>query len=332
MTSVESGVFGIIIMIYLSVIAVITIIILAVLLYRAMKLVKDKRANLESLQANLDHARKNLAAHEQKNDELHHELNRLRAEAGILRNKVEKLSQFQHILNIEQYVAERHNQVENFVEATKIEAESLLQGMKAYIEKVRHYLDSYEKNSKQKLEIEAREQLHGFYNQAMQQQNLTAISRALEHKINGYGTEYLFPAHTLLDELIDGYDHIDSALHLEVRRKIKNAIDHHSVGDCDYVEEKRRLSAIALVTHVFNSKADLYLSRLRHDNLGELIQLLQDDFILINHYGAAFSYARIHESFLSLRLEELKFAALVLEFKEKQQEQQTQMQVHMMEG
>jgi hypothetical protein len=320
-------------MIYLSVITIITIIILAVLLYRAIKLVKDKQVNLESLQANLDRTRTNLAVHEQKNDELHHELNRFRAEAGTLRNKVEKLSQFQHILNIEQYVAERQNQVENFVEATKIEAESLLQGIKAYIEKVKHYLDSYEKNSKQKLEIEAREQLHGFYNQAMQQQNLTAISRALEHKINGYGSEYLFPAHTLLDELIDGYDHIDSALHLdEVRRKIKNAIDHHGVGDCDYVEEKRRLSAIALVTHVFNSKADLYLSRLRHDNLGELIQSLQDDFILINHYGAAFSYARIHESFLSLRLEELKFAALVLEFKEKQQEQQTQMQIHMMEG
>lgn len=320
-------------MIYLSVITVITIIILAVLLYRAIKLVKDKQVNLESLQANLDRTRTNLAVHEQKNDELHHELNRFRAETGTLRNKVEKLSQFQHILNIEQYVAERQNQVENFVEATKIEAESLLQGIKAYIEKVRHYLDSYEKNSKQKLEIEAREQLHGFYNQAMQQQNLTAISRALEHKINGYGSEYLFPAHTLLDELIDGYDHIDSALHLEeVRCKIKNAIDHHNVGDCDYVEEKRRLSAIALVTHVFNSKADLYLSRLRHDNLGELIQSLQDDFILINHYGAAFSYARIHESFLNLRLEELKFAALVLEFKEKQQEQQTQMQVHMMEG
>ncbi|OTG72473.1 hypothetical protein B9T23_14650 [Acinetobacter terrae] len=320
-------------MIYLSVITIITIIILAVLLYRAIKLVKDKQVNLESLQANLDRTRTNLAVHEQKNDELHHELNRFRAEAGTLRNKVEKLSQFQHILNIEQYVAERQNQVENFVEATKIEAESLLQGMKAYIEKVRHYLDSYEKNSKQKLEIEAREQLHGFYNQAMQQQNLTAISRALEHKINGYGSEYLFPAHTLLDELIDGYDHIDSALHLdEVRRKIKNAIDHHGVGDCDYVEEKRRLSAIALVTHVFNSKADLYLSRLRHDNLGELIQSLQDDFILINHYGAAFSYARIHDSFLSLRLEELKFAALVLEFKEKQQQQQTQMQEQMMEG
>ncbi|WP_425919206.1 hypothetical protein [Acinetobacter sp. TSRC1-2] len=110
-----------------------------------------------------------------KNDELHHELNRFRAETGTLRNKVEKLRKFQDILNIEQYVAERQNQVENFVEATKIEADSLLQGMKAYIEKVKHYLDSYEKNSKQKLDIEAREQLHGFYNQAIQQQNLMTL-------------------------------------------------------------------------------------------------------------------------------------------------------------
>ena len=59
-------------MIYLLVISVITIIILAVLLYRAIKLVKDKQANLESLQANLDRTRTNLAVHEQKNDELHH--------------------------------------------------------------------------------------------------------------------------------------------------------------------------------------------------------------------------------------------------------------------
>ena len=321
-------------MIYLSIITTITTIsILALLLYRATKRVKSKQANLESLQANLDRTRANLAAHEQKNDELHHELNMFRAETGTLKNKLEKLSQYQAILDIEQYVAERKNQVENFVEVTKTEAESLLQNMKAYIEKVRHYLDSYEKNSKQKLEIEAREKLHGFYNQATQQQNLTDISRALENKINGYGTGYLLPAHTLLDELIDGYKHIDAAIHLkEVRRKIKNAIEHHCVGDCDYVEEKRRLSAIALVTHVFNSKADLYLSRLRHDNMGELIQSLQDDFILINHYGAAFSYARIQASFLGLRLEELKFAALVLAFKEKQREQQGQMQQRMVEG
>ena len=130
-------------MIYLSIITTITTIsILTLLLYRATKRVKNKQANLESLQANLDRTRANLAAHEQKNDELHHELNMFRAETGTLKNKLEKLSQYQAVLDIEQYVAERKNQVENFVEVTKTEAESLLQNMKAYIEKVRHYLDS----------------------------------------------------------------------------------------------------------------------------------------------------------------------------------------------
>lgn len=61
-------------------------------------------------------------------------------------------------------------------------------------------------------------------------------------------------------------------------------------GQCEYVEENRQLSAIALVTHVFNSKADLYLSQLDHDTV-DLIQALQDDFILINHYGEAFGRA-----------------------------------------
>ena len=41
------------------------------------------------------------------------------------------------------------------------------------------------------------------------------------------------------------------------------------------------------------------------------IQSLQDDFTLINHYGAAFGHTRIQDSYLALRLEELKFAALL---------------------
>lgn len=297
-----------------------------------MKLVKDKQANLESLQANLDRTRTNLAVHEQQNDDLHHQLNMFRVETGNLKSKVEKLSRYQPILNIEQYIAERQNQAENFVEATKIEAESLLQEIKAYIESVRGYLGRFEKNTQQKLEEDARVKLHGFYTQAMQQKNLTLISKALENKIHGYGTQYLLPAQTILDELIEGYKHLDAAQYLKkVRHEIKIAIEQHDVGDCDYVEEQRRLSAIALVTHVFNSKADLYLSRLRPDNMGELIQALKDDFILINHFGTAFSHARIRESFLNLRLDELKFAALVLEFKQKEQEHSSQLQVHMLE-
>ncbi|MEJ2900015.1 DUF4041 domain-containing protein [Acinetobacter sp. NS-4] len=317
-------------MIYLY---ILTTIILVGLLYRAIIRIRKKQLNLESLQVNLDRTRNNLAEHEQQNDALHHQLNTCRIEIGNLKNKVEKLSQYQGVLDIEDYVAERKNQVESFVEVTKTEAAFLLEKIKAEIESVRHYLEKLEKNSRLNLEAQARERLGGVYNQAVEQENLAAISKALENKIHGYGIQYLYPAQTVLDQLIDGYDGIHAVQQLkEVRRKIKNAIAANTVGQCDYVEEKRRLSAVALVTHVFNSKADLYLSQLTHDTMGEFIQALQDDFILINHYGTAFSHARINESFLKLRLEELKFAGLVLAFKAQQQAEQSELQEQMIEG
>ena len=44
-------------------------------------------------------------------------------------------------------------------------------------------------------------------------------------------------------------------------------------------------------------------------------QALQDDFHLINHKGKDLSQAAIQQPYLDLRLEELKFATLLLEFK-----------------
>ncbi|WP_349679440.1 DUF4041 domain-containing protein [Acinetobacter sp. UBA5934] len=311
-------------MIYLY---ILTTMVLVGLLYQAIIRIRNKQLNLESLQVNLDRTRNNLADHEQQNDALHHQLNTYRIEIGNLKNRVEKLTQYQEVLDTEHYIAERKSQVESFVEATKIEAEFMLEKIKAEIENTRLYLKKLEKNSRLNLEAEARERLGAFYNQAVEQENLAAISKALENKIHGYGIQYLYPAQKFLDQLIDGYDEIHAVQQLkEVRRKIKNAIAANTVGQCDYVEENRRISAIALVTQVFNSKADLYLSQLDPDTVGEFIQALQDDFILINHYGVAFSHARIHESFLKLRLEEFKLAALVLAFKAKQQAETGELQ------
>ena len=77
------------------------------------------------------------------------------------------------------------------------------------------------------------------------------------------------------------------------------------------MDEHRRLSVMVLVSQLFNTKADFYLQRVSKDNLGLLIQALQDDFTLINHYGAAVGHTQIQDSYLALRLEELKFAALL---------------------
>ena len=89
------------------------------------------------------------------------------------------------------------------------------------------------------------------------------------------------------------------------------AVEQNDVVICAFMDEHRRLSMMVLVSQLFNTKADFYLQRVSKDNLGLLIQALQDDFTLINHYGTAFGHTRIQDSYLALRLEELKFAALL---------------------
>ena len=58
------------------------------------------------------------------------------------------------------------------------------------------------------------------------------------------------------------------------------------------------------------------MAQLNTHNLSESLQALQDDFTLLNHYAAAFEHTKILESYLALRLEELKFAALLLALKQ----------------
>ena len=54
----------------------------------------------------------------------------------------------------------------------------------------------------------------------------------------------------------------------------------------------------------------LYACRLLQQK-HQLLQALQDDYQLINFHGNHISHSHIHESYLNLRLEELKFAALL---------------------
>jgi len=56
------------------------------------------------------------------------------------------------------------------------------------------------------------------------------------------------------------------------------AVEQNGVVTCAFMDEHRRLSVMVLVSQLFNTKADFYLQRVSKDNLGLLIQALQDDF------------------------------------------------------
>ncbi|EXA64417.1 hypothetical protein J504_2591 [Acinetobacter baumannii 348935] len=62
----------------------------------------------------------------------------------------------------------------------------------------------------------------------------------------------------------------------------------------------------------------MYLSQLNTHNLGEMLQSLKDDYRLMNYKGQSLSQAMIQESYLNLRLEELKFAAVLLQLRQNQ--------------
>ena len=304
-------------MINIALIVLIILLIVALLFVYNRKLKNDK--TLRSLQENFDRARLKLAETESQQDELNYKISKLRIQNSGLKIQVDKVAKYQHIVDIEQYVEYRTLQADGLVEVTKANADIMLNDIRAKIEQVRQYLSKYQERAKSQIQEQARAELKGLYSQALDQQHLENINRALDNKIRGYQSAFFLPLQSILDQLMDGMNESAAKQNLTaVRCKMIDAMEQQSTAKCNYVDEERRLAAMQLFTLVFNSRADLYLAQLNTKNLGELLQALADDFTLLNAHGVHFSQARVLDSYLQLRLEELKMAALVLHFKETQ--------------
>lgn len=293
--------------------------VLIIVLLRVFNSLKLSRNNIQSLQENLDHSRSKLADYETQVDELNYEMTQLRMQLGSARTELNKYKQYQDICDIEQYIINRSLQAENFVEVTKLDASIMLDDLKAYIAQVKAYLQSLQTQAEADIERQTRKALQAYYQQAKEQQRLQEVVEALEHKIKGYQHGFDLPVTQLLDQLISGYNDTDAARHLlTIRTQIEQAKEQQQVASCNYVDEDRRKSTIAILSLAFNSRAELYLSQLNTHNLGEMLQSLKDDYRLMNYKGQSLSQAMIQESYLNLRLEELKFAAVLLQLRQNQ--------------
>ena len=293
--------------------------VLIIVLLWVFNSLKLSRNNIQSLQENLDHSRSKLADYETQVDELNYEMTQLRMQLGSARTELNKYKQYQDICDIEQYIINRSLQAENFVEVTKLDASIMLDDLKAYIAQVKAYLQNLQTQAEADIERQARKALQAYYQQAKEQQRLQEVVEALEHKIKGYQHGFDLPVTQLLDQLISGYNDTDAARHLlTIRTQIEQAKEQQQVASCNYVDEDRRKSTIAILSLAFNSRAELYLSQLNTHNLGEMLQSLKDDYRLMNYKGQSLSQAMIQESYLNLRLEELKFAAVLLELRQNQ--------------
>lgn len=262
-----------------------------------------------------------------------------------LEKRLVELEKYQEIVDIKKYVeSEKENCIYEISKAKKdwelekeaklqsydsykkmivAEGETLKNEIKSKIKSVEIFLQEHSEKTKTQIENQAQKLLGEYFDLAERKLELSKLNRALENKIQGYGDEYLLPNQAILEDLIDGYEHLDASQRLKtIKSEIKIAIKQNVVAECDYVEDHRRTTAIAFITNAFNSKADVHVSRLRHDNVGKLTEALKEDYLLLNNYGVAFRNARINPSYLALRVEELKWAALVLEYKEREREEQ----------
>ncbi len=161
---------------------------------------------------------------------------------------------------------------------------------------------------------------------------IEATAKAMTNIIKGYGDEYLVPGHSLLDDLAEEYSHKEAGVELKTARKHSREILKSGLAaECDYVETKRKETAIRFVLDAFNGKVDTILSNAKHDNFGKLDQEIKDAFAVVNYNGGAFRNARIIPAYMDARRAELRWAVVVNELRIKEREEQREIKEQMRE-
>ncbi len=152
---------------------------------------------------------------------------------------------------------------------------------------------------------------------------LEKTAKAMKNIVEGYGDEYLVPGHSMLDDLAEEFGFTEAGTELKnARERTKLMVRNGTAATCEYAETKRKDTATNFVLDAFNGKVDSILSRAKSDNTGKLEQEIRDAFTLVNHNGKAFREARISPEYLTSRIDELKWAAIVQQLKLEEREEQ----------
>jgi hypothetical protein len=155
------------------------------------------------------------------------------------------------------------------------------------------------------------------YDAKLKADSYESAIRAMKNTIEGYNNDYIIPNHSVLDDLAEEFGFKDAGEQLkQARKRVKDMVKQGHAGDCDYVEAHRKTYAIHFAVDAFNGKVDSALAKVKHDNYGKIKQEIIDAFALVNHNGAPFRKARINQSFLDARQDELKWAVSTHELRQ----------------
>jgi hypothetical protein len=165
--------------------------------------------------------------------------------------------------------------------------------------------------------VQAQEVAGDAYDAKLKADSYEAAIRAMKNTIEGYKDDYIIPNHSVLDDLAEEFSFKDAGEQLkQARKRVKDMVKQGYAGECDYVEIHRKTYAIHFAVDAFNGKVDSALAKVKHDNFGKIKQEIIDAFALVNYNGAPFRNARINQSFLDARQEELKWAVSTHELRQ----------------
>lgn len=146
---------------------------------------------------------------------------------------------------------------------------------------------------------------------------------ALRNVVEGYGSKYVVPPRTLLDDLSSEAAHLPAGQKLKEARELsRRLVRDGQAAETDDKSEERGRVAMHFAIDAFNGKVDAVLADVRSDNIGTLRQRLDDAFVLVNEHGAAFRNTRITKAYRDARFMELRWAAKVHLAKQEEREQQ----------
>ena len=161
---------------------------------------------------------------------------------------------------------------------------------------------------------------------------LESAIAALRNVVNGYGSRYVVPPQSVLDEIAQETGYSDPGRRLkDAREKSRRMVRDRVASTSDYPEADRARLAADLVLEVFHAKSESILGAVKDDNIGTLRQKLRDAFTLVNEQGVVFRNARVLPEYLDAKIVELKWAARVQQVLREQREEQRRIKERMRE-
>lgn len=161
---------------------------------------------------------------------------------------------------------------------------------------------------------------------------LRETEQALRNLLDGYGTRYIIPPESALDDLANEAAHKASGQNLkEARENSRTIAKSGTAVICGDSDSERRQAMQGFVLSSYNCKVEAILDLVKSDNLGTLRQRMKDTLRVSNEHSRLVCGAYVSDEYHKARLEEMKWAARVQQYRALQKEEQRQLKVQMRE-